>query len=216
MSETPTNNPVKLVSPKFRGSFVHAFKAQAIGKGTPKFSITMILPKGVPASEEFKTKLKRRFEGDMMEKFGKILPDEALKHYPIKDGDTYVDNDGETRPEYKGAWVIKAANERAPGVMVLQDDNSRIPAEPREIYSGAWYVISITTFAWSNENGRGVSVSLSGILKVAEGDKFSASDFSENDFAGVTREAVGSTMEKPTAPAAPPAKPKAAGNYDDL
>jgi len=175
----------RFLTPKFRGSYVTVFKPRRVGDdGEEKYGITIVLPKDSKDSKAFIAKLESEFRKAMTDKFGKPLPFDKCKHYPIRDGDEYTDNDGNARPEFEGAWIIPAKSTAQPGIMVKDSDGTkRAPESEREIYSGAWYYASVSVYAWSNpKGGKGVSVSLSGILKVADDDAFGGSRFTENEF----------------------------------
>jgi hypothetical protein len=180
-----------LLTPKFRGSYVNVFKPRAVNRDDPnskeKYGITIVLPKTAPSTKAFLAKLSAEFKAAMTEKFGKVLPQEKCKHWPIRDGDEYTDDDGNVRPEFEGAWIIPAKSDNQPGILVMDEDGTKRAAESeREVYSGAWYHASVTVYAWSHKTGgKGVSVSLSGILKVADDDAFGGSRFSENEFDAV-------------------------------
>jgi hypothetical protein len=193
----------KFLTPKFRGSYCHLLKPQKAKEegGKDNYSITMVLPKKDKATIKFIAELKAAFKADMVETFGKEIPESALKHYPIRDGDEIVDDDGNTRPEWEGCWVITAKNSNKVGIQVRAEDGRRwtrnnqsgewsnkdgddLPADLNaDIYSGAWYYASVRTFAWKHETGgKGVSVSLSGVLKAQDDKEFGGSTFSESEF----------------------------------
>lgn len=185
----------RILTPKFRGSYVHVItpRKPKDGEGEAKFGATIVLPKDSPKTAPFIAKLKALFKAAMMEKFGKVLPDAALKHYPIRDGDEYLDDNGDVRPEFEGAWVIGAKNSRQVGLCLLNEDGTReeLDSETRAIhaekfYSGAYYYASVSAYAWSNpKGGKGISVSLSSLLWVADGERFGGGGYDASDFDGV-------------------------------
>lgn len=180
----------KILTPKFRGSYVTAItpRLPKNGKGKAKFGITVVLPKDDPKTDRFLKQLRACFAQSMTEKFGKVLPEKTMKHFPIRDGDDYVDDDGNVREEFAGNWVISAKSDRAPGLSILHEDGTREEVEDRAMvaetfYSGAYYYASLTTYAWTHEEGgKGVSVSLSGLLWAGEGERFGGGGYSASDF----------------------------------
>lgn len=175
----PDESP-KLVSPKFRGSYVNVMKARAIGDGDPEFGMTIVLDKEDDEHMAFLAKVKKAMKAAAADKFGDI-PMEKWKHLPITDGD---DSEQE---EFHGKWLIRTKNKRQPGILVMEEDGSRRAVEREsEIYSGAWYHASIRPYAWKNEFGKGVSISLNGILKVQDDEQFGGS-FNEGDFDEVSK-----------------------------
>ncbi len=172
-----------IVSPEFRGSFVHVLKPRRRddGDGDPTYEMTIVLPKADRETTDFIANLEERFEIVMKDVIGKVIPFEKCKHYPIRDGD---DMDGD---EFKGCWVISTKNKRKPGIMVREEDGSRRAInDESEIYSGAWYHASVRPYAWENKYGKGVSVSLEGVLKIRDDEAFGGS-FHEDDFNSVSK-----------------------------
>ena len=175
---------MKLVTPKFRGSYAHLMKPNKIGDGEPRYGIVIVLPKEKESTKTFIADLKKMMKAALEEKFNTAIPFERCKHFPLKDGDEEVDDEGNPHEEWRGCWIIHAHNSRQPGILVREEDGTRRSVEsPEEIYSGAYYHASITAYAWKHESGgKGVSISLSGVLKVGDGEKFSAGSFDESDF----------------------------------
>lgn len=181
----------KLITPKFRGSYVAADKPRQAkgGEGEPKYGITIVLPKSDPKTKAFLASLKASFKAALIEKFGKDIPESALKHYPIRDGNT-PDEDGEIPEEFKDCWVIVAKNTRRPGLVIKRGAERMEVDHPEfdiaKFYSGAYYYATVTTYAWKHDTGgKGVSVSLSGLMQVADGEKFGAGGHKSSDFDGV-------------------------------
>lgn len=185
----------KILSPKFRGSYVSVIvpRRPKTGKGEAKYQATIVLPKGDPKAERFIKTLRANLDAAMMEKFGKVLPEKTFKHWPIRDGDDYVDEDGVAKEEFAGNWVISAKNSRPPGLSILHEDGTREEVEDRALvaeifYSGAYYYASVNGFAWIHEEGgKGVSVSLSGLLWAGDGERFGGGGYSSNEFDAVAR-----------------------------
>jgi hypothetical protein len=161
----------KLVTPEFRGSFVHILEPHAI-KGVenaqPRYQITIPVKK----SDPFWKKVEALIEETAKEKWGKIPP--KMKK-PIKDGDD------EGRPEFVGCYSIQASSKNKPGIV----DSSLQPImDADEIYSGAWYRASIRAYAWSHPTGgNGVSIALDNVQKVRDDTPFSGRTDAASDFA---------------------------------
>jgi hypothetical protein len=165
----------KLITPEFRGSFVHLTKPHAIKTApgqppaTPRYQITIPLKK----SDPFWKKVEALVAEVVSEKWGKVPP--KLKT-PIKDGDG---PDG--RPEFAGCFTIQAASNNRPGVVDAQ--LNPIMSED-EIYSGAWYRASIRAYAWEHPTGgKGVSIALDNAMKVRDDEAFSGRSDAGSDFA---------------------------------
>jgi hypothetical protein len=166
----------KIVTPEFRGSFVHILEPHAI-KGVEgakaRYQITIPLPK----KDAFWTKLNALIEDTAKAKWGKIPP--KMKS-PVKDGDE------EERPELIGCYSVQATSNNKPGIV----DSSLSPImEANEIYSGAYYRASIRAYAWEHPTGgKGVSIALDNIMKVKDGEAFSGRTDASADFADFAKE----------------------------
>lgn len=168
----------KLVTPEFRGSFVHILEPHAIKvregekQPEPRYQITIPIAKTDP----FWKKVEALVEETAKAKFGKVPP--KLKS-PIKDGDE-PDNDGNERPEFSGKFTIQATSKNKPGI-VDAGLNPIMTAD--EIYSGAWYRASIRAYAWDHPTGgKGVSIALDNVMKVRDDEAFSGKSKAEDDF----------------------------------
>lgn len=193
----PETTSTKLTSPKFRGSYVNVMKARAIGDGEPTYSMTIVLDKEDDEHMAFLTKLKKVMKAAAAEKFGDVPP-EKWKHMPISDGDDKDDD------EFHGKWLITTHNKRQPGILVMDEDGSKRAVErENEIYSGAWYHVSVRPYAWKNEFGKGVSISLNGVLKVQDDEQFGGS-FDESDFDDVPAPSGGKKKSKKPSDDEPP------------
>ena len=161
----------KLITPEFRGSFVHLVKPHA-PKGQPdakpRFQITAPISKTDP----FWKKVEALIQETAIGKWGKVPP--KMKS-PIKDGDA------EERPEFEGCFVIQASSNNKPDAV---DKNLQPIMSEEELYSGAWYRASIRAYAWDHPTGgKGVSIALDNVMKVRDDEHFSGRTRAEDDFA---------------------------------
>jgi hypothetical protein len=151
----------KLITPVFRGSFVHLVTPHKIDKDDaeeePKYDITIVLEKDDPEAQKFVKRLEAAINAAMIEKNGKPIPKGAMKHYPIKDGDEQENED------FNGKWLITARNKFKPDCI---DRKGQKLFNEEQLYSGAWYRASIDLYAWSHPKfGKGVSINLKAVLK---------------------------------------------------
>lgn len=167
--------PTKLITPVFRGSFVTLVKARSIEEGqTPKYSILAPLSKTNKEATAFIAKLRAEIARVVLAKFGKAIPEKALKHFPIRDGDT-MEQEG-----FAGHWCISASNKFKPGV--VDGAGNKLFSE-EDLYSGAWYRASISVWAWSHKTGgKGVSINLDNVLKTKDDEKIGGGTKAEDDF----------------------------------
>lgn len=182
---TTTNPPalVKLKTPIFRGSYVHLLKPRK-NKNKPgepgKYQITIVLPKDKPETKKFIKDLEKLFTQAMIEKLGKAIPFNVVKHYPVKDGDL-PNEDGDTNEAHEGCWVITASNSYKPHVIGLEGQDL---FEESEVYSGAWYRATVGVYAWKHESGtKGVSVDLKSVIKIKDDGRFGGGSNAKEDFA---------------------------------
>ena len=157
----------KLMTPEFRGSFVHLVKARSYGDGEPKFSITVVLERDDP----FWAKLEKRIDDVARKKFGSIP--ERMES-PIKSGKDMK------LPEFKGMDFCRAQSTEKPGVV---DVEGVTLLDRNALYSGAWYRAVIKPYAWEFGKKRGVSIQLDNVLKVRDDDPLSGKASAADDFA---------------------------------
>ena len=167
----------KIITPEFRGSFVALSKPVNIkGESDPdkaKFQITVVLAKDDP----FWKKIAKSIEDTAKAKFGKVPP--KLKK-PVKDGDE------SDYPEFADCYTLQAQTQRRPDVC----DKALQPIiDADELYSGAWYRVSIRPYAWDHPTGgKGVSFALDNVMKIRDDDPLSGAGTAASDFANFAEE----------------------------
>lgn len=165
----------KLITPKFRGSFVTVMEPKAFSADqAAKYSVVIALPK----ENDFWKKLDDAIESAAVTKWGEKPA--KMKTF-IKDGD-----DEDEKYGWQGCWVITASNKSRPGVVVRQEDGSMVePVSNDEIYSGAYYAAAIRPYAYEFNKSKGVAISLDNLCKISEGEKFTSRTSAEDDFKDV-------------------------------
>lgn len=161
----------KLITPEFRGSFVHLDKPsrmQGDPDSEPRYQILIALPKDDPFWDELEDAIdaaaKAKFNGKIPPKFKS----------PIKDGDD------EPYDNLKGCLFVNASNSRRPGVV---DEDLNPIMDGDELYSGAWYRASINAWAWSHATGgKGASISLNNVMKIRDDERYDGGTSAEEDF----------------------------------
>lgn len=166
-----------IITPPFRGSFVHLAKPRAAAPDAPeKYSMMVVLPTSDPECAACLTRLQEACNAAALAKFGGKLPKKL--RLPFRDGDM-EDN----RPEWAGSVVfpVSASVEFRPQV-VDKDLNEII--DPAELYSGAWYRVSLRAYAWDNPvGGKGVSLGLVNVQKLRDDEPFSGGVKAADEFA---------------------------------
>ena len=155
----------KLVTPKFRVSFVNVFEARENLQGKKKYSVVMLFDKDTDLKP-----LKALLKEAAVVKWGDKLQNIKL---PFRDGNE-KEYDG-----YKDKIFATASGMQKPG---LVDDKLQPIIEPSEFYSGCYARATITAFAWEYMGKKGVSFGLQNLQKLDDGEAFSGKSKPEDDF----------------------------------
>ena len=166
-------------TPLFRGSYVALVKPRKVSEDSDRetFQILVPLKKSDPATKVFLPQLVKIMRAASAEKHGVAggLELNKLKHCPIKDGD---ENDN---PDFAGHWLIRASANYRPHAVDL--NGNELETE-EELYSGAWYKVKLSAWAWSNpKGGKGVSLNLESVLKIKDDQRFGGGSKATDDFA---------------------------------
>lgn len=153
----------RLLTPEFRVSFPHVFKANSIKGSKPKFSVTMLFPKDSDI-----TPIKGAMKMAKIAKFGpkENWPDDL--ETCVVDGDLlkFADREG-----YKGHWVIKASTneDQKPGVV---DENVVPITEPSKFYPGCYARAYVYAYIWEFGGKEGIGFILDHVQKTRDGKSF--------------------------------------------
>lgn len=156
-------------SGKFRTSYVKLDKPHPVPGSTKEvYSVVALFEPGADLKA-----LKAAALAAMKDKWGDKA--EAIAKHPkfktpFKDQAELVDAEGNQRPgTVAGAIFINLSHQLKP--LILGPDAKEI-SDPRDFYSGCYAVAKLECYAWEHEvGGKGVTFSLLGIQKVAEGEK---------------------------------------------
>ena len=174
------NNPMKVITgPDTRWSYVNAWEPKSINGGTPKFSVSLIIPKSdTKTIAKIKAAIEAAYhEGESKLKGnGKTVPPLAAIKTPMRDGDVERPDD----PAYANAYFINANSATAPGIV----DADRNPVLTRsEVYSGVYGRASINFYAFNSNGNRGIACGLNNLQKVRDGEPLGGKTSAEDDFA---------------------------------
>lgn len=167
----------RVVTPIFRVSYPHVFKAQAPNpKDTPKFSITMLFPKTTDLSG-----VKNAIKQAKIAKWGSKENWPEDLESPVGDGD---DAKYEGKEGYVGHWVIKATTsaDHKPGVV---DENVEPILEQSEFYAGCYARASIFACTWEYMKKEGVMFILDHVQKMDDGKPLGSKKSADQVFAPV-------------------------------
>ena len=169
------NTATKVVTGVVRLSYANVWEPASINGGTPKYSVSLIIPK---EDEKTLAAINAAIEAaikDGVSKFGGKIPTRAALKLPLRDGDTERDDEA-----YKGSYFVNANSTTAPQIV----DRTVQPILDRgEVYSGCYARVSINFYAFNTNGNRGVACGLGNIQKVKDGDPLSGRSSAAVDFA---------------------------------
>ena len=174
------NNPMKVITgPDTRWSYANVWEPKSINGGTPKYSVSLIIPK---SDTKTVAKLKAAIEAayhegeSKLKGNGKTVPALSTIKNPLRDGDVERPDD----PAYANAYFINANSATAPGIV----DADRNPVLTRsEVYSGVYGRASINCYAFNSNGNRGIACGLNNLQKVRDGEPLGGKTSAEDDFA---------------------------------
>lgn len=173
-------NPMKVITgPDTRWSYANVWEAKSINGGTPKFSVSLIIPKSDTRTiAKIKAAIEAAYrEGEAKLKGnGKTVPPLSAIKTPLRDGDTERPDD----PAYANSYFINANSSTAPGIV----DADRQPIlERSEVYSGVYGRASINFYAFNSNGNRGIACGLNNLQKIRDGEPLGGKSRAEDDFA---------------------------------
>lgn len=172
-------NPMKVITgPGTRWSYANIWEPKSINGGTPKFSVSLIIPKSDASTVgKIKAALEAAYhEGEAKLKGnGKTVPPFSTIKNPLRDGDMERPDDA----AYANAYFINANSATAPGVV----DADRQPILSRsEIYSGVYGRASINFYSFNSNGNRGIACGLNNLQKIQDGEPLGGKASAEDDF----------------------------------
>jgi len=164
-----------------RFSYVSVWEPKSINGSTPKYSISLLIPK---EDQETVARIRAAIEaaykeGDVRLKGpGCSVPPLTAIRTPLRDGDTERPDD----PAYAGCYFLNANSKQAPGIV---DRSGMRIQDPSEFYSGCYGRASISFYAYNSNGNCGIACSLNNLQKLADGEPLSGRRSAEADFAGL-------------------------------
>ena len=173
-------NPCKVVTGKCVFSYLTINEPKTpIGGGTPKYSVSLIIPKSDTVTvEKIKKAIQAAYDEGLSKLKGSSRSVPALKELkiPLRDGDKERPGD----EAYKDSWFINANSSTKPGVV---DADMNPILDSSELYSGILGKASITFYAYNTNGNRGIACGLNNLLKLADGTPLGGRSRPEDDFA---------------------------------
>ena len=173
-------NPMKVITgPDTRWSYANVWEAKSINGGTPKFSVSLIIPK---SDTRTLNKIKAAIEAAYKEGEGKLkgngktVPTLSSIKQPLRDGDIERPDD----EAYANAYFVNANSATAPGIV---DSNLDPILERSEVYSGVYGRASINFYAFNSNGNKGIACGLNNLQKIRDGESLGGKSRAEDDFA---------------------------------
>jgi hypothetical protein len=172
-------NPLKVITGKdTRWSYCNVWEAKAINGGTPKFSVSLLIPKTDTVTvKKIKAAIEAAYrEGEAKLKGnGKTVPPLTAIKTPLRDGDAERPDD----PAYAGHYFLNANSATAPGIV---DADCQPILTRSEVYSGVYGRASISFYAFNSSGNRGIACGLNNLQKIRDGEPLGGRASAESDF----------------------------------
>ena len=173
-------NPMKVITgPETRWSYANLWEPKSINGGTPKFSVSLIIPKSdAKTIDKVKAAIEAAYrEGEAkLRGNGKSVPPLASIKNPLRDGDAERPDD----EAYANAYFINANATTAPGIV---DANCNPVLTRSEVYSGVYGRASISFYAFNSNGNKGIACGLNNLQKIRDGAPLGGKASAESDFA---------------------------------
>ena len=171
MSKKKFVNPTKVITgTATRWSYANVWNPKAINGGTPKYSVSLIIPKSDTVTiQKIKAAIKAAYEEGQakLKGNGKSVPALSVLKTPLRDGDTERPDD----EAYRDAYFINANSPTPPGIV----DSDRQPIIDT----------SISFYAFNSNGNKGIACGLNNLQKIADGEPLGGKTRAEDDFADI-------------------------------
>lgn len=164
----------KVVTGVVRLSYANVWEPASINGGTPKYSVSLIIPKSDQKTIDAINAAVDAAIKDGTAKFGGKIPNKAALKLPLRDGD--IEREDEA---YKDSYFVNANSTTAPQIV----DRSVQPILDRaEVYSGCYARVSVNFYAFNSNGNRGIACGLGNIQKVKDGEPLGGRTSAADDF----------------------------------
>ena len=174
------NNPTKVITGvDTRWSYANVWDPKSINGGTPKYSVSLIIPKSDKVTiQKIKAAIQAAYEEgeSKLKGNGKSVPSLSVIKTPLRDGDLERPDD----EAYKNAYFVNANSATAPGI--VDADRQQI-IDRSEVYSGVYGRASINFYAFNSNGNKGIACGLNNLQKIRDGEPLGGKARAESDFA---------------------------------
>lgn len=172
-------NPTKVITGKdTRWSYCNAWEPKSINGGTPKYSVSLIIPKKDTVTvRKIQAAIQAAYEegSGKLKGNGKSVPALSTIKTPSRDGDVERPDD----EAYKDSYFINANSATAPGIV---DADRQEIIDHFEVYSGVYGRASISFYAFNSSGNRGIACGLNNLQKIRDGEPLGSRARAEDDF----------------------------------
>ena len=162
-----------------RWSYLAVWEPKSINGSTPKYSVSLIIPKSDKATvQKIRSAIEAAYaEGEAKLKGnGKSVPPLSSLKNPLRDGDIDRPDDA----AYEGAYFVNANSATAPGIV---DADCNPVINRTEVYSGVYGRASISFYAFNSNGNRGIACGLNNLQVLRDGKPLGGRASAESDFA---------------------------------
>ena len=164
----------KVITGKVRMSYANVWEPQSVNGSEPKYSVSLIIPKGDKKTLEKVKKAIEVAKKEGVSKLGGKIP--ANLKTPLRDGDVDRPDD----EAYANSYFINANSKIKPGIV---DRNVEPILDQSEFYSGCYGRASIVFYAYNANGNKGIACGLQNLQKLEDGEPLGGRSSAEDDFA---------------------------------
>lgn len=177
-TEAPVSGTKVVTGKDTRFSYLNVFEPKSINGSTPKYSVSLIIPKSdTETVRKINAAIRAAYkDGEAkLRGTGRSVP--ALENIktPLRDGDIDRPDD----EAYAGCWFINANCTQEPG---LVDAHKQDITDPAQLYSGCYGRASINFYAYNTNGNKGIACGLNGLQKLRDGEPLGGRGNVANDF----------------------------------
>ena len=162
-----------------RWSYANVWDPKSINGGSPKFSVSLIIPKDDTVTvEKIKAAIQAAYEEgeSKLKGNGKSVPALSTIKTPLRDGDLERPDDA----AYANSYFINANSSTAPGIV---DMNCQPILNRSEVYSGVYGRASVNMYAFNTNGNKGIACGLNNLQKIKDGEPLGGKSRAADDFA---------------------------------
>ena len=163
----------KVITGKVRISYANVWEPQSVNGSEPKYSVSLIIPKGDKKTLEKVKKAIEVAKKEGVSKLGGKIP--ANLKTPLRDGDVDRPDD----EAYANSYFINANSKIKPGIV---DRNVEPILDQSEFYSGCYGRASIVFYAYNANGNKGIACGLQNLQKLEDGEPLGGRSSAEDDF----------------------------------